>query len=136
MIRYINPRLGDEKSIYVGLGLYSLGLFLFSFATEGWMMFAFMVPLGLGGIAGPALQGIISSQVPPNEQGELQGALTSVVSITSIIGPVLMTSLFSYFTAVNAPVNFPGAPFLMGAILTVMSVLFAMRSLAGQPRHS
>ena len=54
LIRYINPKLGDEKSIYVGLGLYSLGLFLFSFATEGWMMFVFLIPYCLGGIAGPA----------------------------------------------------------------------------------
>lgn len=136
LLRIIIPKLGQKRSVYAGLIVYAFGLLLIAFATKGWMMFAFMVPLGLGGIAGPALQGIISSQVPPNEQGELQGALTSMISITSIIGPVLMTSLFSYFTSANAPVNFPGAPFLMGAILTVMSVLFAMRSLAGQPRHS
>ncbi|MBP6413550.1 MAG: tetracycline resistance MFS efflux pump, partial [Bacteroidia bacterium] len=97
---------------------------------QGWMMFAILVPYCLGGISGPALQGIISNQVASNEQGELQGGLTSVMSLTSIIGPPLMTNLFSYFTASTAPIYFPGAPFFMGAILCVLSVALAMRSLA------
>jgi len=131
LIRIIIPAWGQKISLYVGLGLYSIGLVLFAFATEGWMMFAFLVPYCLGGIAGPALQGIISSQVPSNEQGELQGALTSLMSVTSIFGPLLMAQLFSYFTAANAPVYFPGAPMLMGALLTTLSLLLAMRALAG-----
>jgi MFS transporter, DHA1 family, tetracycline resistance protein len=131
LIRIIIPAWGQKTSLYVGLGLYSIGLVLFAFATEGWMMFAFLVPYCLGGIAGPALQGIISSQVPSNEQGELQGALTSLMSVTSIFGPLLMAQLFSYFTAANAPVYFPGAPMLMGAMLTIVSLLLAMRALAG-----
>ncbi|KUG05871.1 TCR/Tet family MFS transporter [Solirubrum puertoriconensis] len=129
LIRYINPRLGAARSIYLGMALYAVGFALFAFATEGWMMFAFLVPYCLGGIAGPALQGLISSQVPANEQGELQGGLTSLVSVTSIIGPPLMTNLFAYFTGPKAPVYFPGAPFLTGAVLTVISVLLARRSL-------
>lgn len=92
-------------------------------------MFAFMVPFAFGGLAGPSLQGIISGQVPSNEQGELQGALTSLISLTSIIGPLLMTNLFAHFTAPDAQVQFPGAPFLMGAVLSLLSMLLAMRSL-------
>ncbi len=129
LLRYINPWLGAKKSVYFGLALYSVGFMLFAFATKGWMMFAFLVPYCLGGIAGPALQGIISGQVPANEQGELQGGLTSLISVTSIIGPPLMTNLFAYFTSASAPVYFPGAPFLMGAVLTVISLLLAQRSL-------
>ena len=129
LIRYINPRLGDEKSIYVGLGLYSLGLFLFSFATEGWMMFVFLIPYCLGGIAGPALQSIISGNVPKNEQGELQGALTSLMSATSIVGPLLMTNLFAWFTRPDTEVKFAGAPFFAGAILMLISAVIAARSM-------
>ncbi|NOS94161.1 MAG: TCR/Tet family MFS transporter [Cyclobacteriaceae bacterium] len=131
LIRIIIPKLGQKKSLYIGLALYSLGFLLFSIATEGWMMFAFLIPYCLGGIAGPALQGIMSAQVPSNEQGELQGALTGLMSATSIIGPLLMTQLFSYFTAKDAPVYFPGAPMMMGAVLTMLSLVFAMRVLAG-----
>ncbi len=129
LIRVINPWLGQKKSVYFGLLLYALGFFLFAFASQSWMMFVFLIPYCLGGIAGPALQGIISGQVPSNEQGELQGALTSLVSLTSIIGPPLMTNLFAYFTGKSAPVYFPGMPFFAGAILTVISALLAMRSL-------
>lgn len=127
--RVIIPRLGTERSVYIGLGIYAIGFVLFAFATQSWMMYAFMVPFAFGGIAGPALQGIISNQVPANEQGELQGALTSLVSVTSIIGPLLMSNLFSYFTKETAPVHFPGAPFLMGAVLSLLSMILAFRSL-------
>src|SRR5690606_26988959 len=106
LIRAIIPKIGPKNSLYLGLLLYSTGLLLFAFANQGWMMFAFLIPYCLGAIAGPALQGIISTQVPANEQGELQGALTSLMSVTSIIGPLLMNNLFSYFTSSGAPVYF------------------------------
>ncbi|MFB9864566.1 MFS transporter [Rufibacter immobilis] len=130
LIRFINPWLGAKRSVYYGLALYAVGFLLFGLATQGWMMFAILVPYCLGGIAGPALQGIISSQVPANEQGELQGGLTGLVSATSIVGPPLMTYLFAHFTQKGASVYFPGAPFLMGALLTVVSVVLAVRSLS------
>jgi len=129
LIRYINPKLGDERSIYVGLGLYSLNLFLFSFATDGWMMFIFLIPYCLGGIAGPAIQSIISGNVPKNEQGELQGALTSLMSATSIVGPLLMTNLFAWFTRPEGDIKFAGAPFFAGAILMLISAVIAVRSM-------
>jgi DHA1 family tetracycline resistance protein-like MFS transporter len=67
--------------------------------------------------------------VPPNEQGELQGALTSLMSVTSIVGPPLMTNTFSYFTNPTAPVYLPGAPLLLGAVLTITATLWARASL-------
>lgn len=133
LIRVVIPKIGQKRSIYVGLFLYTVGMVLFAFASESWMMFAFLVPYALGGVAGPALQGVMSGQVPPNAQGELQGGLTGLVSLTSFFGPLLMGSLFHTFTDKNAPVYFPGAPFIMGAILCLASLLFAMRALA---KHS
>ncbi|HNP95936.1 MAG TPA: TCR/Tet family MFS transporter [Cyclobacteriaceae bacterium] len=129
LIRVIIPKLGQERSVYVGLGLYALGYFLYAISTQSWMMFAVTVPYCLGAIAGPALQGIISNTVPRNEQGELQGALTSLMSLTAIFGPPLMTNIFYLFTNVNAPIYLPGAPMLLGAVLTVISALLARRSL-------
>lgn len=73
LIRWINPKIGNERSIYYGLGLYAIGMLLFAFATESWMMFAFLVPYCLGGICGPALQSVITGNVSKQEQGELQG---------------------------------------------------------------
>lgn len=129
LIRFTNPRLGNEKSVYTGLLLYSAGLFLFAFASQSWMMFVFLIPYCLGGIAGPAIQAIMSSSVPANEQGELQGALTGLLSLTSIVGPPMMTGLFAYFTKPTAPVHFSGAAFLLGALLMLLSSIIAYRSL-------
>jgi MFS transporter, DHA1 family, tetracycline resistance protein len=130
LIRYINPKLGNEKSVYIGLAIYSLGMLAFAFADKSWMMFVFMVPYCLGGIAGPALQAILAGHMPPSEQGELQGALTSMISATSIIGPLVMTNLFAYFTKPGAPVHFSGAPFLLGSILLMGSAIVAYRVLS------
>ncbi len=129
LIRKIIPILGQARSLYTGLLFYSFGMLMFGFATHGWMMFAITVIYCLGGICGPALQGIISTHVPANEQGELQGALTSLMGITSIAGPLLMTNLFAWFTGDHAPFQFAGAPFLAGAILVLVSAALAYKSL-------
>jgi DHA1 family tetracycline resistance protein-like MFS transporter len=134
LIRIVNPRLGEEKSTYLGLLLYALGLLLFAFATESWMMYAFLVPYCLGGIAGPALQSIITRHVATDEQGQLQGSLTSLMSLTAIIGPLIMTRLFTYATAKDSDFHFPGAPFLLGCLFMLISVVLAWRVLSGERR--
>ena len=96
-------------------------------------MFAFTAVFALGGLAGPALQGSISGQVPPTEQGELQGALTSLISATGVVGPLLMTNLFAWFTRPQAPLYFPGMPFLVGAALTLLALLVAAGPLRRLP---
>jgi len=85
-------------------------------------MFAFLIPYCLGGIAGPALQSTMASHVARNEQGALQGALTSLMSLTTIIGPLIMNNLFKYFTTSKAPFYFPGIPFLLGAVFMLLSL--------------
>ncbi len=129
LIRKIIPALGQQRSVYLGLGLYAAGFLLYAFATQSWMMYAFTIVYCMGGIAGPALQGIMSGIVPPNAQGELQGGFTSLMSLTSIIGPVMMNNLFAFFTMATAPVYFPGAAMLLGAVLTLISAFLARRTL-------
>jgi DHA1 family tetracycline resistance protein-like MFS transporter len=129
LIRWINPKIGNVKSIYFGLALYTIGMFLFAFATESWMMFVFLIPYCLGGIAGPALQAVVSEQVDPSEQGEIQGTLTSLMSASSIVGPPMMASVFYYFTHDEAPFLFPGAPFVLGGFLMLISTVLAFRTL-------
>lgn len=129
LIRWINPKIGNVKSIYFGLGLYTIGMFLFAFATESWMMFVFLIPYCLGGIAGPALQAVVSEQVDPSEQGEIQGTLTSLMSASAIVGPPMMASVFYFFTHNEAPFIFPGAPFVLGGVLMLLSTILAFRTL-------
>ncbi|MEO7394471.1 MAG: TCR/Tet family MFS transporter [Chitinophagaceae bacterium] len=125
LTRVINPKLGNDKSIFLGLLLYTIGLVLFAFASQGWMMFAFLIPYCLGGIAGPSLQATLAGHVLPNQQGELQGALTSLMSLTTIIGPLMMNNLFTYFTSDKAPFHFPGVSFLLAAFFMLLSLIIA-----------
>jgi len=130
LIRWLIPKIGENASVYLGMIFYAIGLVLFSLAGDGWMVYPYMVVYCLGGIAGPALQGIMSNQVPSNEQGELQGALTSTMSATSIIGPPIMTGLFAYFTGQDAPIELPGAPMMLGAILVLIGLFLSWRVLS------
>jgi DHA1 family tetracycline resistance protein-like MFS transporter len=125
LTRKIIPRIGPSKSLFIGIVMNVIGFILFVVSTKGWMMYLFMIPFALGGLAGPSLQGIITNQVPSNAQGELQGALSSVRSLTAIIGPPFMTFLFSFFTRDTAPFYLPGAPFLAGAVCLLVSLVWA-----------
>ena len=136
LVRVLIPRLGSGRAVAAGLVCYLVGFVLYAFASQGWMMFAITAIYCLGGLAGPALQGSISGQVPANEQGELQGALTSLISATGIVGPLLMTNLFAWFTRPQAPVYFPGMPFLVGAGLTLLALLVAAGPLRRLPEVS
>lgn len=130
LIRIIIPKIGQRRSVYIGLGLYAIGFILYAVATQGWMMYAFTIVYCMGGIAGPALQGIMSTNVPPNEQGELQGGFTSLMSLSAIVGPFLMNSLlFAYFTGPETPYYFPGAAMALGALMVIISTLLAKQSL-------
>jgi DHA1 family tetracycline resistance protein-like MFS transporter len=136
LTRVVIPKLGNERSVVVGLLLYTAGLVLFSIAGQTWMMFVFSIPYCLGGIAGPALQSIITSSVPANQQGELQGGLTSLISVTTVLGPLIMTSLFVFFTGKTAPVHFPGAPFMAGAVCMLISALLAVRNFKKEAKQA
>lgn len=118
-------RLGLNQSIIIGFAMYTIGMFLFAFASASWMMFVFLIPYCLGGIGMPNLQALLTSHVPVDEQGELQGGLTSIMSLTTIIGPVMMTGIFYHFTTEAAPFHFPGSAFFLGGIFMFISFLIA-----------
>ena len=128
LIRVAIPKLGQQRSIWVGLILYAIGMLLFGLANQSWMMFAFMIPYALGGICGPALQGVMTNEVPKNEQGELQGGLTSLMSLSSIFGPWFMTYIFYYFTSNKTSIHLPGAPYFVASILMLTAAMLAVRS--------
>jgi DHA1 family tetracycline resistance protein-like MFS transporter len=128
LTRIIIPRIGEERSVYIGLACGAIGFSGYAFSTEGWMIFAWMVPWSFMGLVNPSLNSIMSKLVGPTEQGELQGALACLGSLTSIVSPPLLTNLFSYFTGTSAPVYFPGAAFLAAAIFLVLAALAFART--------
>jgi len=129
LIRYTSRVWGPTKSIVIGMAFAAVGLILFSFANAGWMMYLILIPYCVGGISTPSLQGYMSNKVPLNEQGEMQGSLSSMVSITAFLGPLIMTQAYSYFASDHAIVRFPGAAFMLGALFTILALVLTLRTL-------
>ncbi len=128
LTRVIVPRIGEQKSATVGLGIGALTYAAYGLATEGWMIYAILVVGSLGGITGPAVQGLISRGVGANEQGGVQGSLSSLMSVAGIIGPPIATGLFGYFVGESTPVHLPGTAFFFSSALVVGAMLLALRS--------
>lgn len=123
LIRMIIPKIGTGKAIIGGIILYIITFPLYGLANESWMLYAISIPYVLAGITGPALQSRISNFVPQNEQGRIQGGITSVISLTAILGPLIMTNLFSHFSKkTDSSIYFPGAPFMFSGILAIIAL--------------
>ncbi len=131
LIRIVIPALGMRWAGVVGLSFTITAFLGYALSQTPTMAYMFMIAGALGGLAGPAMSGIASSQVGPDQQGELQGAIGSVGSLTSIISPLLMTMVFGIYTGSDAPFYFPGAPFILAAILTMMSLVLFFRITIG-----
>ena len=128
LIRLIIPRIGEHWTVILGFTINSVAFLVYALAYEGWQIFALAPITSLGVIAGPALQGIMSRAARDDQQGELQGILTSISAIGIIVSPLMMTTTFSYFTKDGTPFYFPGAPFVLSTALVLLSlVLFAGR---------
>lgn len=128
LTRAIIPRLGERRSVAVGLTISSVGLIAYGLATEGWMAYVVIAVASLSGISGPSVQGLISRSVGADEQGAVQGSLSSLASVAGVLGPPLATGLFGFFISAGAPVKLPGAAFFFSSALTVAAMLLAVRS--------
>jgi DHA1 family tetracycline resistance protein-like MFS transporter len=117
LIRVVVPRLGEWRTVAFGMSVSILAFLSFGLINAGWMVFALIPLSSLGMIAQPALQGIMSKAVTDDAQGELQGVLTGVGAIASIIGPLIMTGAFGYFTRASTAIYAPSAPFYLAAVL-------------------
>jgi MFS transporter, DHA1 family, tetracycline resistance protein len=130
LIRPVIKALGEERTAILGLGISTLIYVLYGMAYKGWMMLIIVILGTLGGLAGPAIQGLVAGSVSPSDQGKVQGALTSLTSLTSIGAPLIFTTwLFGYFTSDRAPCKLPGAPFFLGALLFLTALIVIMRVL-------
>ncbi|MCA9129132.1 MAG: TCR/Tet family MFS transporter [Planctomycetales bacterium] len=134
LIRPAIKRLGERGAVLVGLAISSIAFLGYGLASEDWMIPCIIVFGSLGGLTGPAIQSIVAGSVKSNEQGNVQGALTSLMSLTNVIAPlVFVAGVFSFFTKKNAKLDFfgqqlnvpylPGAPFFIGSVLLVIALL-------------
>ena len=128
IIRYI----GENKTVTMTLYINIISFFFIAFITDSWMVWVLIPLISLGVISGPALQGLMSQAVPDDQQGELQGLLTSITAIGMIISPLLMTLTFGFFTGVGNYIYFPGSPFIISFVLiTLCIILYSKRSNKG-----
>jgi DHA1 family tetracycline resistance protein-like MFS transporter len=134
LVRAVVPRLGERRALLVGLLMAVTGHTLLGLASHGWMLLVFIIPLALGGLAGPAVQAIISREVGPTEQGELQGSLNSLNGIAAIVGPIIGTSLLARFGAEGSSPHIPGAAFFAAAAFNALGLLLALRLFSRAPR--
>lgn len=129
LVGVLVKKFGKRKIIIYGFLLWTVGMFLFSFAKEPWMLYAFLIPYALGGIAGPTVQGVISNQVSEKEQGILQGSITGLVSVTAILGQLIFSPVFYYFIRPEGTIYFPGAPYALAALFLLAAFILAFTAI-------
>jgi DHA1 family tetracycline resistance protein-like MFS transporter len=123
LIRRIMPRLGERRAVVIGISVQIVAFVLYGLATQGWMMYAVLVFGSFGGIAGPAVQGLVSKAVSPQEQGRVQGTVTSLMSLVGIVAPLFASQLFARFHGPRAIAEIPGIAFFAGAGLFTIGLL-------------
>lgn len=128
LARKIIPRIGERNSAVWGLLIMAFALMGYGLAREGWMVYLIIVFGSLSGVAVPAIQGMVSKSVGDNEQGVIQGSLTSLQSVAGFVGPLLATSVFGFFVSEQAPVILPGASFFFSAFLSLVAAILALVS--------
>jgi DHA1 family tetracycline resistance protein-like MFS transporter len=126
LVRILLPLLGERRAVVLGLFVSALVCAGYGIVPQGWMVYPVMVVALFGWTtAQPAVQGLLSRAVPPNEQGLLQGAIASMNSFTAIVGPIVWTGVFAYFVSPAAPVVLPGAAFFASAAVFLGAMLLA-----------
>jgi DHA1 family tetracycline resistance protein-like MFS transporter len=128
MVGPVIRRLGETRTVTFGFGIETVTYGFLAFNTSGFLALVTTPVSAMGGITGPALQALASRATPENQQGELQGILTSINALAMIVAPLVMTWVFGYFSAPGAALYFPGAPFLLSAVVMVAAVLIFVAS--------
>jgi DHA1 family tetracycline resistance protein-like MFS transporter len=130
LVRVAVARLGEKRALIFGLVMGVIGQAAIGLSNRGWILLSCLFLLALGGLAGPSVQALISREVGPKEQGELQGSLNSLNGVAAICGPLIGTSLLAHFSAENASPQIPGASFFAGAALNLVGLVLALRLLS------
>ncbi|NRB01941.1 MAG: TCR/Tet family MFS transporter [Rhodobacteraceae bacterium] len=134
-IRKIIGVLGERGTVIYGHLFDVVAFMAIALVANGTIVLCLVPLAAFAGVITPALQGIMSKAVADDQQGELQGALTSVNAMGMIISPLVMTSIFAAFTAEAAPIYLPGAPFILSAALMALGVIVFMRAPLTRPQE-
>src|ERR1700761_7023755 len=130
----IVKRFGERRALLMGLGFGVAGFLIFGIAPTGYWFWLGVPLMALWGVAGAATQALMTRLVAPDRQGQLQGATSSVQSLSQLLGPFLFTLTFAYFIGAQAPIKLPGSPFLLASALLVLAFVIAAQTIAAM-RH-
>ena len=129
LVRRVVPRLGERRTLLMGLVFGMLGFTTYAFAPTPLVFCAVGMPLmALWGFFSPSSQGLMTRRVAPSEQGQFQGTLASLLGIAGMIGPGLFTQTFAAAIAPERGVHTPGLPFLLSAMLLSLGFVLALRA--------
>ena len=135
LVRPAARSLGERRTALIGLVLGVAAYGVFGVAPTGALFLAGIALVALYGIAGPAIQSLMSQRADPTVQGHLQGAIGSLRAITGMVGPLLFTQLFSTVVAGGGQGVVLGAPYLLAAALLLTGLLLALRVLPRDTRQ-
>ncbi len=128
VVRPLVRRFGERQTAIIGMSFGITGCCVFAAAQTGAVFLCGIAFVALWGIAGPSIQSLMSHRVDPTEQGQLQGAISSLRALTGMIGPILFTQVFS--TAVNRGGSLLlGAPYYLSALLLLVALFIGLRVL-------
>ena len=137
ILKPVISQLGERRTIVLGLVVSMIAFLAYGMASEGWVVLVIIIAGSLSGVALPAIQSLVAGSINPSEQGAVQGALTSLISLTSVFAPLIFTTgLFSFFTSDRAPLLLPGAPFYLGSFLFLISLIVLSRIFRSHPNTS
>jgi len=128
LIRRILPWLGERRTIVLGF-IFSIGIFVvLGFLTSGFWALLLAPISALGSVVIPAMRGIFANKAEANQQGEVQGIVSSTQSLAVIFAPLVLTYVFYASTRPDGPIFLPGAPFLLAAAIVGLTLtLFVTR---------
>ena len=127
LVKPIVARFGERLSLFTGLFCGGVGFAIYGLAPVGIVFLSAMPVFAFMGLFGPSSQGLMTRHVGPSEQGQLQGANSSLMGITGLIGPGLFTLTFASFIGTRRDWGLPGAPFLLAALLMAIALVLAWR---------
>ncbi len=135
LIRVILARLGEVRAVHWGLILNTACLVAYGVAGQAWMIWALIPISAIGAVVAPAMQGVMSRAAGADQQGELQGVLASISSLSMILSPLMMTQAFFWATRDGGALWLPGAPFLLAAVLMggALAIFLLTRAPETQP---
>lgn len=139
LIRPITARVGERRTLLIGLSCGAIGFSVYGLAPEGWIFCLGIPVMAFWGLAGPANQALMTRHISSSEQGQLQGAIASINGMTGMIGPTLFTQTFAFFiqsdsnlspqqSSLITPMEFPGAPFILASLMLLSAAVIAWRA--------